>query len=52
MLDRAYRIFWYNLPEEGRETYPAWLHGSYILKVLERPADGGGVTMQRCGEGL
>ena len=36
-MDRAYWITWYNLPDEGREAYLAWLHGSYMPRVLERP---------------
>ena len=33
--DKAYWITWYNLPDEGREAYLAWLHGSYMPRVLE-----------------
>ena len=36
MIDRAYWISWYNLPEEGREQHLGWLHRQYIPKVLER----------------
>lgn len=36
MLDRAYWISWYNLPEEGREAYLLWLHKNYMPLVLER----------------
>ncbi len=28
---------WYNLPEQGREEYFAWLYNSYILRILSRP---------------
>ena len=30
-------ITWYNLPDKGATDYLAWLHGSYIPKVLARP---------------
>jgi hypothetical protein len=36
-MDRAYWITWYNLPGDGREAYLAWLHTTYIPRVLERP---------------
>lgn len=36
IVDRAYWISWYNLPEDGRDQYLAWLHGDYIPKVLAR----------------
>jgi len=36
-LDRAYWISWYDLPDEGRAAYLAWLHESYLPMVLERP---------------
>jgi len=36
-MDQAYWITWYNLPDNGRDGYLAWLHGTYIPKVLERP---------------
>jgi len=36
-MDRAYWITWYDLPEQGRESYLSWLHYSYAPKVLERP---------------
>ena len=35
-VDRAIWITWYNLPDEGRERYLAWLHTSYMPRVLER----------------
>lgn len=28
---------WYNLPEQDRDEYLAWLHESYIPRVLSRP---------------
>ena len=37
MSDRAYWITWYDLPENDRESYFEWLHGSYIPKVLAWP---------------
>ena len=36
-MNSGFWISWYNLPEEGREEYLAWLHGSYIPMVLKRP---------------
>jgi hypothetical protein len=36
-LDRALWITWYNLPENGREQYFSWLHGSYLPQLLQRP---------------
>jgi len=35
--DRALWATWYNLPAGGRDAYLAWLHGSYIPKLLEHP---------------
>lgn len=35
-VDRAYWISWYNLPDEGRDAYLAWTHGTYIPTVLKR----------------
>ena len=35
--DRAVWVTWYNLPEQGREAYFDWLHGSHIPRLLERP---------------
>lgn len=35
--DKAYWISWYDLPEEGRDAYLAWLHDRYMRSVLERP---------------
>ena len=34
--DRALWITWYDLPEEGRETYLSWLHQVYIPMLLKR----------------
>lgn len=36
-MDRACWITWYNLPAEQREQYLAWLHESYMPRVVERP---------------
>ena len=36
-MDRAFWITWYNLSEAGQENYLAWLHGTYIPAMLERP---------------
>jgi len=37
MPDRGLWITWYNLPEQNRDGYFAWLHGTYIPRVLKRP---------------
>ena len=36
-MDTGLWISWYNLPEEGRETYLSWLHETYIPGLLQRP---------------
>jgi hypothetical protein len=36
-VNSGFWISWYNLPEQGRDEYLAWLHGSYIPAVLARP---------------
>jgi hypothetical protein len=36
-LDRALWISWYDLPKNGRDKYLAWLHGTYIPKLLTTP---------------
>jgi hypothetical protein len=36
-LNSGFWISWYNLPEQGRDDYLAWLHGCYIPAVLKRP---------------
>ena len=36
-MDRALWITWYDLPQDGRDEYLAWLHGAYIPKIVERP---------------
>ncbi len=35
--DRALWITWYDLPENDRDDYLAWLHGTYMPGILERP---------------
>jgi hypothetical protein len=37
MVDRAFWITWYDLPDQGRDAYLAWLHATYIPKVTARP---------------
>ena len=36
-LDRGLWITWYDLPENGRDAYLAWLHQSYIPGLLQHP---------------
>lgn len=36
-MDRGLWISWYNLPVDGRDDYLAWLHGTYIPQLLQRP---------------
>jgi hypothetical protein len=35
-MERAYWISWYDLPDEGRDAYLEWAHGTYIPSVLAR----------------
>lgn len=35
--DRGIWVTWYDLPNEGRDTYLAWLHGTYLPAILKRP---------------
>jgi hypothetical protein len=35
--DRGIWITWYDLPEDGREAYMTWLHGTYLPGLLKRP---------------
>src|SRR5215831_2735789 len=35
--DRALWLSWYDLPDDGRDAYLAWLHGSYLPTLLKRP---------------
>jgi hypothetical protein len=37
MTDRGLWISWYNLRAEDRDSYLAWLHGTYIPKILKKP---------------
>lgn len=36
-MDRGYWISWYDLPEQGRDDYLAWLHEAYIPRRLKLP---------------
>ena len=36
-MDRGIWAIWYNLPEEGRNEYLAWLHEVYLPEALQRP---------------
>ncbi len=36
-MNSALWITWYDLPDEGREAYLSWLHGSHLPALLERP---------------
>jgi hypothetical protein len=35
--DRALWLSWYDLPDDGRDSYLAWLHGTHLPALLERP---------------
>jgi hypothetical protein len=35
--DRGLWITWYDLPENGRDTYLSWLHETYLPDLLKRP---------------
>jgi hypothetical protein len=35
--DRGLWITWYDLPENSRENYLSWLHGTYLPGLLKRP---------------
>ena len=35
--DRGLWITWYDLPDQGRDTYFSWLHGTYLPAMLKRP---------------
>jgi hypothetical protein len=35
--DRGLWITWYDLPEDGRDAYFSWLHGTYLPEILKRP---------------
>ena len=36
-MDRGLSVAWYDLPENGREQYIEWLHGTYVPKLLDSP---------------
>lgn len=36
-MDRALCISWYNLPDDGRDAYLSWLHGTYMPRLLKKP---------------
>ena len=36
-MDRGIWAIWYDLPEEGKEEYLAWLHEEHIPAMLKRP---------------
>jgi hypothetical protein len=36
-MDRGIKISWYNLPENKRDEYLSWLHGSYLPALLKQP---------------
>jgi len=36
-LDRALWISWYDLPDNGRDAYLSWLHGTHMPNVVKRP---------------
>ncbi len=36
-LDRGFWFSWYDLPKEGRGEHIAWLHDTYIPKILSKP---------------
>jgi hypothetical protein len=37
MADSGFWITWYDLPEQGRDAYLSWLHGTYLPELLKRP---------------
>jgi hypothetical protein len=36
-IDRGFWFSWHDLPSEGRDEHLAWLHHSYIPKILKHP---------------
>ena len=36
-MDRALWISWYDLPDNGRDAYLKWAHGTYIPSMIRRP---------------
>lgn len=37
LSDRGIWAIWYDLPDDGREDYFSWLHGTYLPALLKRP---------------
>ena len=37
MADRGLWVTWYDLPEKDKDAHLAWLHGTYIPKMLKKP---------------
>ncbi|HEV2009068.1 MAG TPA: hypothetical protein VGQ88_10140, partial [Burkholderiales bacterium] len=35
-MDQALWITWYDLPADGRDAHLAWLHNTYIPKLLKK----------------
>ncbi len=35
--DRGLWVTWYDLPDNGRDAYLSWLHGTYLPELLKRP---------------
>lgn len=36
-MDQALWISWYDLPDNGRDAYLRWAHGTYIPQMIKRP---------------
>ena len=36
-MDQGIRAVWYDLPEDKKDDYIEWLHGTYLPEVLQRP---------------
>jgi hypothetical protein len=36
-VDRGLWVTWYDLPDDGRDAYLSWLHGTYLPAMLKRP---------------
>ena len=36
-VDRGLWVTWYDLPDNGRDSYLSWLHDSYLPALLKRP---------------
>ena len=37
MADRGLWVTWYDLPEKDKDAHLAWLHGTYIPRMLKKP---------------